>query len=108
MTYVERIARSSPKIIKINKRTFKIKSDIYSLFRLDDGFETGLTDKSSMATISKCELLENQNEIEELKKEFAYNKKNRDLLYEIKIFDFSKLDNTQLEKIINLTKKDGS
>jgi len=100
-SYDKKLSRKITKIIKVNKRSFKIESDKNLLFDLD----YGNIKHSHWSTTSFCEIFENENEIKCLRKEFAYNKTQKYLLQEISLFDFSKLDNQQLEKIIALTKQ---
>lgn len=85
------------KIEKVLATGFKISCEPNSIFRLDDGYQKGLTGRGSMGVISRCTLLTDE-EAKELSLKWKRNKEERELRQKMK----AKVDTMTYEQLLKM------
>jgi hypothetical protein len=93
-SYSENKSRTLLKIEKVTKTGFRLCTMPHAMFSLFDGMQKGLGGKMSMGTISRCELV-TEDEAHQLRAQWKRNQETRVLREQMKI----KLDTMTLEQL---------
>jgi hypothetical protein len=100
MSYSVIKGRSLMKIEKVTKTGFRLFTMPHIMFSLIDGSQKGLTGRMSMGTISRCQLV-TEEEANQLREQWKRNKEEKALREKMKI-KFETMTFEQLQKMVLL------
>ena len=96
-SYSEKLTKKLCKIQKVLATGFRISGNPDSMFRLNDGYQKGLTGRGSIGVISRCTLL-TEEEAKELADKWKRDKEERELRQKMK----EKVDTMTYEQLLKM------